>query len=491
MPVPPEVPKPPKTLFRNARWAVLWSDQEQAHYYAENVDVVMDDGRIAFAGAEYPEPIGPNDVVIDASDRLLAPGLINLHCHPHTEPAYKGLREDHGRPEQYGTGLYERLASFSLSEEGRRAGAELSYGEMLQGGITCLMDLSTPFDDWIDLAAQSGLRVFLAPGFASSKWYMDNLHEVKYDWNEAGGQQALQRAIEVMDRADAHPSGRLSGVVFPAQIDTCTESLLRDAIALAEETKRPLTTHIAQSMMEFLEMVRRNGITPIQWAHSIGLLGPRTVAAHSIFLDSHPDTQWRTARDLALLSDTGTSVAHCPSPFARYGVTMDDFGAYCRAGVNVGIGTDVAPHNVWEEMRLAIILARVASRDINTTDAGLAFHAATVGAANALGRPDLGRIAPGAQADVVLVDLKHPSMCPVRDPIRTLIFEAAERAITDVFVAGEHCLKAGKVTSLDMPSAAAALQKAQQEMISATPQRDFLSRKAEEIAPMSLAVRDL
>ena len=86
-----------------------------------------------------------------------------------------------------------------------------------------------------------------------------------------------------------------------------------------------------------------------------------------------------------LLVDTGTNVAHCPSPFARYGHTLEDFGRYRRAGVNLGIGTDVAPHNVIEEMRLAAILARVAARDITTTSVGALFHAATVGGAEALG----------------------------------------------------------------------------------------------------------
>ena len=474
------------TLVRKARWAVLWNADTNEHRYAEHVDIAWRDGTVVYAGPDFEGELTDDDSVIDGRGHLVMPGLIDLHAHPHTEPAYKGIREDHGRPEMYGTGLYERSAAFSLSSEGRAAGAELSYGELLLNGVTSLVDLSSPFDGWVDLCARSGLRIFLAPGFASSRWYLDSLHEVKFAWDEAAGRAALDRAIEVMSAAERHACGRLSGVVFPAQIDTCTEGMLKDAIALAEETGRPITTHISQSMLEFLEMVKRHGMTPIQWAEQIGLLGPSTILAHAIFIDSHPATHWHTRRDLGLLASSGTAVAHCPSPFARYGYAMTDFGAYERAGVTLGIGTDVAPHNVLEEMRLAIVLARVVTGDLETTATGKLFHAATVGAATALGRPDLGRISEGAQADIVLVDLEHPAMRPARDPLRTLVFEAAERAITDVFVAGEQVVSNAKVLTVDMADAAGRLETAQSEMMSAAPQRDFLNRSTDEIAPLSL-----
>ena len=150
----------------------------------------------------------------------------------------------------------------------------------------------------------------------------------------------------------------------PAQIDTCTTDLLRDSFAAAEARGLPLTVHCAQSVNEFLVMVDRHGCSPVQFAHGLGILSPRTVLGHAMFIDEHSWVRWHTRTDLGLLADTGTHVAHCPSPFARYGHTLEDFGRYRRAGVNLGIGTDVAPHNVIEEMRLAAILARVAARDI-------------------------------------------------------------------------------------------------------------------------------
>ena len=289
-----------------------------------------------------------------------------------------------------------------------------------------------------------------------------------------------------MDLAEQHPSGRLRGIVYPGQIETCTESTLRDAAAHARETGRPLTTHLSQSKLEFLEIVRRHGKTPVEYAEDIGFLGPDAILGHAIFIDEHPDIRWRSSGDLDRLAGSGTSVAHCPSPFARYGHAMAHFGRYRAHGVNLGLGTDVAPHSLVEEMRLAIILARVMASNIRAVDTREMFRAATIGGANALGRDDLGRLAPGAKADLVLLDLDHPAMKPVRDPLRTFVFEAADRAVCEVYVDGEPAVEDGKPLHLDTENAGARLDEAQARMLAEAPERDFLGRTAEEISPYSL-----
>ena len=92
-------------------------------------------------------------------------------------------------------------------------------------------------------------------------------------------------------------------------------------------------------------MIRRHGKTPIQWAHEIGILGPETILGHALFLDTHSWIRWWSKTDLGLIGEAGASVAHCPTPFARYGQIIENFGDYLRAGVNIGLGTDTAPHN--------------------------------------------------------------------------------------------------------------------------------------------------
>jgi cytosine/adenosine deaminase-related metal-dependent hydrolase len=274
------------------------------------------------------------------------------------------------------------------------------------------------------------------------------------------------------------------------QIDTCTEDLLRDSRDAARERNLPFTTHCSQSVNEVREMIRRHGVTPIQWADRLGLLGPGTILGHALYLDTHSWVRWHTKRDLALLGDSGTAVAHCPTPFARYGHVMEDFGAYLRAGAVMGMGTDCAPHNLVEEMRKASVLARIAARDIHAIDVADFLHAATAGGAAALLRDDIGRLAPGKKADLVLVDLSTPQMQPARDPLRSFVYHAADRAVRDVFVDGIQVVADRKVLTMDQQNAAIRLAAAQQRMESAAPQRDYLHRKAQEITPLSLPVSD-
>jgi len=238
------------------------------------------------------------------------------------------------------------------------------------------------------------------------------------------------------------------------------------------------------------EMIRRHGVTPIQWAEKLGLLGPGTILGHALFIDTHSWVRWHSKDDLRLLGDSGTAVAHCPTPFARYGHVLENFGDYLRAGVVMGMGTDCSPHNLIEEMRKASVLARIASRDIHSVDVADFLYAATAGGASALLRDDIGRLAPGKKADLVLVDLACPQMQPARDPLRGFVYHAADRAVRDVFVDGIQVVADRRVLTLDQADAAQRLSAAQERMEAAAPQRDYRRRKAEEIVPLSLPVAD-
>jgi cytosine/adenosine deaminase-related metal-dependent hydrolase len=252
----------------------------------------------------------------------------------------------------------------------------------------------------------------------------------------------------------------------------------------------PFTLHVSQSVLEVQEMLRRHGKTPVQWAHEQGLLGQGTILGHALFLDTHSWVRWWTKSDLGLLAESGTAVAHCPTPFARYGQVMENFGDYLRAGVTMGLGTDTAPHNLVEEMRKAAILARIAVRDIAAVTTADLFAAATVGGAAALMRDDIGRIAPGKKADLVLVDLTQPQMVPARDPLRLFIYHAADRAVREVFVDGRQVVADGKVATLDQAGAGRRLVEAQRRMLDAAPGRDYRGRTADEITPLSLPIGD-
>ena len=476
----------PITLIKDADWAIAWQAPPGRHVYLRGVDVAFADDTIIHVGKGYK---GTADTILDGRRRMVMPGLVNLHSHPEHEPAYRGIREEHGVPNMYMSGLFERSQAFYATDDAfRAASAEFAYCELLKSGVTTLIDISPAWEGWTELLVKSGLRAFLAPGYASARWTLKNDFELTYAWDEPGGRARFEAALRVVDAAISHPSGRLGGVVSPMQIDTCTPELLRDSRAAAEERKVPFTVHIAQGVSEVQEMIRRHGKTPIQWAAEIGLLGPRTILGHALFLDRHSWVRWWTKSDLKLIADNGSTVAHCPTPFVRYGQLMENFGDYLRAGVNMGLGTDTTPHNMLEEMRKAAVLARVAARDINAVSTADMLHAATVGGANAVLRQDIGRLAPGMRADLVIVDLESTDMAPARDPLRSLIYHAAERAVREVFVDGRRVVADFEVQTLNQADAALRLQEAQARMLAAVRQRDYKGRSAEDITPLSLPV---
>jgi cytosine/adenosine deaminase-related metal-dependent hydrolase len=405
---------------------------------------------------------------------MVMPGLVDIHAHPQHEPSYRGIREEHGLRNQYMTGLYERSQAYGAPDDAfREASFEVAAAELLLSGTTTLCDIGAIWPGWLDLFARTGLRGVVAPGFATARWKLENDHTLGFDWDEARGRKGLEDALALIDSLASHPSGRLSGVVSPMQVENCSAELLRDSFDAAKEIH---------------EIIRRHGVTPIQWVHQLGLLAPGTVLGHAIFLDQHSWIRWWTKRDLKLIADHGCAVAHCPTPFARYGHIMENFGDYVRAGVTMGIGTDTTPHNMIEEIRKASTYARIAARDLETVSSEMMFHAATVGGATALMRDDIGRLAPGMKADLVLVDLDNPWMQPARDPLRSLIFHAADRAVKDVYVDGRQVVADGKVRTIDHADACSRLTEGQARMMAKVPQRDYRGRTADEITPLSLEI---
>jgi cytosine/adenosine deaminase-related metal-dependent hydrolase len=474
------------TLIRAATRAVTWDVAAQTHVYREEVDIAFSGGRLDFIGRGYR---GNADTVIEGRGLMVMPGLVDIHSHPSTEPMYRGLNEELGSPGLYNSSLYEYMPIFRSDAASKPACTRVAYCEMLLSGVTTVADLSMPHEGWIDLAAESGLRVCLAPMFRSASWRTDNGHVVEYDWDEAAGAKAMAEALRLIDQAKTHPCGRLFGMVVPAQIDTCSEGLLRVSFTEAKARDLPWQTHAAQSVVEFHEITRRHGLTPIGWLDSLGVLSDRSIIGHAIFLDDHPSTRWSTEEDLARLSETGTMVAHCPTVFARRGIALRDFGRYMRRGVTVGIGTDTYPHNMLSELRLAAYVARLqggSPRAVRTTDI---FNAATVVGAQALRRDDIGRLAPGCQADLVLVELDHPAMRPAHDPLRTLIYAADDRVIRAVYVGGQKVVESGKVLTMDHAAAAAELEEAQARIVAKAPSLDWARRNVDDIVPPTFESR--
>jgi cytosine/adenosine deaminase-related metal-dependent hydrolase len=471
--------QPQTTCIRGASWIIGWDPVAGEHVYLRNGDVVWTGDRLIHVGGRYD---GPVDVEIRGADRLVMPGLINIHCHPTQTPIFRGFVEEAGNPRLFYGARKDFRQSFLPDAEAQLASARYGLAEMLACGTTSIVDLSHAYPGWLPLLAESGLRAWAAPMYRSARWWTDTGQETKFDWSPDLGQADFHEAMEVMDAAEAHPCGRLSALVSPAQVDTCTEELLVASADLARRKGRPLHTHGAQGYPEFNQMARRNDMTSIEWLHRIGFLGKQTIIGHAVFTDEHPWVHWPHRRDLRLLAETGSSVAHCPTPFARDGTIMHHLGAYMDAGVNIAIGTDTHPQNLFEEMAMADTLARIAAGPRHTSSTARVFHACTIGAARLLGRDDIGRLSPGAKADLVLCDLSEPNMLPMRDPLRNLIYSSGGRSVRDVWVDGRAVVSAGQVMTIDYAQAARDLQDAQDRIGRAIPELDVYSPLALRVA---------
>jgi len=187
--------------IRNLSWAVVRDGNNRRHVYRRTVDLHLKDGKITEITEAGARPTGPSEEIIDGSGMLALPGLINVHSHPSTEPGYRGVREDHGVPEQQMTGLMERLQAFRMPDDGREGAATLAYSEMLRAGTTTATDVTAPFDGWLETMARSGMRFYAAPTFASARWGMSAPQTVTWKWDEARGLAEFEKAKRVM--ADA------------------------------------------------------------------------------------------------------------------------------------------------------------------------------------------------------------------------------------------------------------------------------------------------
>ncbi len=471
------------TVVRNAAWIVAWDEGASQHVYMQDADIAFSKDGILYVGPTYE---GHADEVIAGASLMVMPGFVNIHCHSGDEPIAKGLFEDVGTASLWGNALYEYSALIDADEDAKAACQTVMLGDLMRSGVTTHLDIAFPHSKWLSLAADSGLRTYLAPGFREAQWRMAGSHRLDFEWNKAQGRDRYAEALAFVDQARTHPSGRIDGVIAPSQIETCSEELIQDAVAAARSRGMRITIHAAQTMAEHEELLRRTGETAPALLERLDVLGPDLILGHCIFLDHHSWTRQRSRDDLNRLARSGTSVAHCPVTFARSGMTLESLGAYRRAGVNVGIGTDSYPFNMLEELREALICSRIAGRSVFDLDTGGLFSAATLGGAKALGRSDIGRLSPGAKADLALVDLTHPAMQPVHDPLRNLIHCAAERAIRDVYVDGEAVVKEHRIVNLDYDGAVRELQDAQKRACRRAEQDDPQGRPLSTLAPYSL-----
>jgi cytosine/adenosine deaminase-related metal-dependent hydrolase len=237
-------------------------------------------------------------------------------------------------------------------------------------------------------------------------------------------------------------------------------------------------------VVEFNEMLSRHGKTPIAWMKDLGVLGPNTILGHAIIVGGSSWTSY-PAGDVQTMADAGCSVAHAVWVFARRGIAMESFARYRAAGVNMSLGTDTNPQSVLEAMRWAAVMSKTVEKNTAATTAADAFDAATLGGARALGRDDLGRIAVGAKADLVLWKATSWRMTPLRDPVKNIVYNAADEDIDRVYVNGRLVVDGGQVLAADEKAILAALQAGGERMWPRMGKFDWAGRSVDQLSPQT------
>lgn len=461
-----------------ADWVVGY--QKGSHKILRDGAVVIEDDLIVYVGPAESSPSVDHDVDYGPGS-FITPGMISTHAHISGAPAAKTVTEDAMTRQFSYNSLVETLMTLSEAADpaGRMPAAKLSAAEYLRTGCTTILQVGVNSLDTIEAIRPSGLRAYFASSFRSGYWHTPDGKRVDYGWYPDQGaaefDEACAEVQAVLDLND--PMYR--PMLAPAQVETCTEDLLLQANRAAEAFNVPITLHAAQGMSEFREMVSRHGRTPIEWLADIGVLSPRMMIAHAVYIAGHSWTNFH-GDDLALLADSGTSVSLNTWTFARHGVITESFGKYLDAGVRVTLGTDSATQSMIESLKWTAVLGKIADRRADVATSNQVFDAATIHAADYLGRADLGRLAPGAQADIVCWRSNSQFLSPTRDPIRSLVFHAQAEDVRDVYVAGKLVVKDANVLGINVEEQVEKVRHAAETAFARWSSHDRLGRTIEE-----------
>ncbi|MRD73770.1 TRZ/ATZ family hydrolase [Rhodocyclus tenuis] len=415
-------------LLIEARWIV---PVEPAGVVLDNHAVAVDRGRIValLPQSEALATFAPRER--RRLDRhVLIPGLVNAHTHA-AMSLLRGLADD--------LPLREWLENHIWPAEGKHVSAQfvhdgtrLAAAEMLRGGVTCFNDMYYFPKAAATAALEAGIRAaigivaldFPTPYAADADDYLD-------------------KGLAVRDAM--RDESLLSFCLAPHAPYTVSDRSFASVLTLAEQIDAPIHVHIHETRYETEESLRVHGVRPLARLHRLGLLSPGLIAVHAVHL---------TSEEIALLAAHGCSVAHCPTSNLKLASGIAPVTEMLAAGVNVALGTDGAASNnrldMFQEMRLAALLAKGISGIAEALPAHQALRMATLNGAKALGLDaNTGSLVPGKAADICALEFDSFSLAPCFDPVSHLVYVAGREHVSDVWVDGRTRVESRRLLDVD------------------------------------------
>jgi len=444
-----------KTLLA-ARWIVGHRDGRHCLY--ENGEIVVEDDSVLFVGKQFP---GTVDRRIDYGNALIGPGFIDLDSLSDLDTTILGF--DNHPPERKGrvwpqdyleSGPIEMYDEEELAFQKRYA-----FTRLIRGGITTSLPIASLFyRQWGETVAEFtaaaaaaedlGLRVYLGPAYRTGNIYVKNDGTIGYHFEEERGFAGLRDAEAFCKRFEGTAGGLIRTMLAPDRIETCTPELLRRSAAAAEALDVPIRLHCLQGRFEYDSVVERHGMSPPEWLQSLGFLSPRAILPHGIYVSGRNGIE-RPGRDLEIIRDGGATIVTCPLVSARHGHALQTLRQYLDMGIRIGMGTDTYPPDMFLNMQVGLLVCRVLEHSVAAVRAEDLYDVATVGGADALGRPDLGRLQPGSKADLIVIGFDEPFLGQTIDPIQTLLLNGSSNVVDTVMINGRFVMENRVIPGVD------------------------------------------
>ncbi len=384
--------------------------------------VVIRDGRIAqICEAGALSTLAPDTKVVELPDHVLIPGLVNTHTHA-AMSLMRGLADDLPLMRWLNEHIWPAEARH-VSHEFVLDGTRLAIAEMIRGGTTCFNDMYFFPEATAAAAVEAGVRASIG------------MIALEFPTNYASdAQDYLAKGLAMRDQWKGRST--LSFCLAPHAPYTVADTTFERIGVLAEKLDVPIHLHLHETRDEVENGTRETGRRPLARLASLGLLSPRLIAVHAVHLES---------AEISVLASHGCHVSHCPSSNLKLASGIAPVAAMLEAGINVALGTDGAASNnrldMFEEMRLAALLAKAAANRADVVPAHQALELATFAGARALALDrDIGSIEIGKSADLTAVNLGGLELSPCYDPASHLVYSASRHDVTHVWIEGEPVL---------------------------------------------------